>query len=153
MREITHRQLIVLIAVAVALLCAGLAAAQDSSDLLGGRLPDLDPNATGLPDSSLVDFSNLLDGPCGKRGRLFTGRDGNFYFEDGTRGRFWGINVAKDSVFQPTERIDEAVNAIARAGFNLVRLHHIDDVKGLLPPERVGSAEIIEPAKLAALDH
>jgi hypothetical protein len=153
MREITHRQLIVLIAVAVALLCAGLAAAQDSSDLLGGRLPDLDPNATGLPDSSLVDFSNLLDGPCGKRGRLFTGRDGNFYFEDGTRGRFWGINVAKDSVFQPTERIDEAVNAIARAGFNLVRLHHIDDVKGLLPPERVGSAEIIEPAKLAAVDH
>ncbi|MGC9318252.1 MAG: hypothetical protein ACP5KN_09485 [Armatimonadota bacterium] len=116
-------------------------------------MPVLDPNVEGLPDSSLVDFGHLLDGPCGKRGFLFTGRDGNFYFEDGTRGRFWGINVAKDSVFQPPERIDEAIETIARAGFNLVRLHHIDGVTGLLPAERAGTEEPIDPEKLAAIDH
>lgn len=120
---------------------------------MGARLPDLDPNAEGLPDSSLVDLSSLLDGPCGKRGVVFTGRDGNFYFEDGTRARFWGINVAKESVFQPTERIDQAIDAIARAGSNLVRLHHLDDVTGLLPPERAGTADPIDPARLAAVDH
>ncbi len=126
---------------------------EDLGGVIGARVPDLDPNSDGLPDSSLVDFSALLDAPCGERGFLFTGRDGNFYFEDGTRGRFWGINVAKDSVFQPTERIDEAVQAFASAGFNLVRLHHIDGVTGLLPLERAGSEERIDPEKLAAIDH
>ena len=116
-------------------------------------MPVLDPNADALPDSSLVDFSSLLDPPCGQRGRLFTGRDGNFYFEDGSRGRFWGINVAKGSVFQPNERIDEAVDSIARAGFNLVRLHHVDDVTGLLPVERAGTDAPFDPDALAAIDH
>lgn len=135
-------------------LCAGPAGAQGQLPaLLGDALPDLDPNAEGLPASSLVDCSDLLDPPAGKRGFVFVGRDGNFYFEDGGRARFWGINVAKDSVFQPHARIDEAINAIARAGFNLVRLHHVDDVGGLLPPERAGTAEPIDPQKLAALDH
>ncbi|MGM0493194.1 MAG: hypothetical protein ACQER1_09615 [Armatimonadota bacterium] len=135
------------------ILCASLAAAQSSAGLLGEGVPVLDPNADGLPASSLVDFSGLLDGPCGTRGRVFTGRDGNFYFEDGTRARFWGINVAKGSVFQPPERIEMAVDAIARAGFNLVRLHHIDDVEGLLPPQRAGTDQPIDPDALAAVDH
>lgn len=146
------RRRLTLIVLAI-ILCAGWGRAQSSSNLMGDRLPVLDPNAEGLPDSSLVDFSGLLDGPCGNRGRLFTGRDGNFYFEDGRRGRFWGINVAKGSVFQPPERIEMAVDAIARAGFNLVRLHHIDDVAGLLPPERAGTTHPIDPEKLEAVDH
>lgn len=153
MQSSSHRRLICFAPLIAVLLFAGQAGAQTQPNLLGGRLPVLDQNAEGLPDSSLVDFSSLLDAPCGIRGRLFTGRDGNFYFEDGTRGRFWGINVAKDSVFQPPERIDAAVEAIARAGFNLVRLHHIDDVNGLLPPERAGTAHPIDPQKLAAVDH
>ena len=89
------RQLIPLAAALALILCAGPAAPQQQPNLLGDAIPALSPNADGLPDSSLVDFSGLLDGPCGKRGWLFTGRDGNFYFEDGTRARFWGINVAK----------------------------------------------------------
>lgn len=121
--------------------------------LLGDRLPQLDPNGTGFPDASLVDFSHLREGPTDRRGFLFLGSDGKFYFEDGTRGRFWGINVAKNAVFQPREVIDAAVEAIARAGFNLVRLHHLDDVTGLLPAERAGSSDPIDPEKLAAVDH
>ncbi|HUS80905.1 MAG TPA: hypothetical protein VM283_06525 [Armatimonadota bacterium] len=100
-----------------------------------------------------MDFGYLLEGPTDRHGFLFLGTDGQFYFEDGTRGRFWGINVAKNAVFQPPEVIDAAVDAIARAGFNLVRLHHVDGVTGLLPPERAGTANPIDPAKLAAVDH
>ncbi len=81
------------------------------------------------------------------------GRDGHLYFQDGTRARFWGINVAKESVFQTHEVIDEAVEAIARAGFNLVRFHHLDDATGLLPPERAGAPERIAPDKLELLDY
>ncbi len=148
-----------LVAIATAILTASLlassAGAQQEvlSELLGDRLPMLDYNSEGLPDSSLLDLSGMLERPTGNRGFLFAGRDGNFYFEDGTRGRFWGINVAKDAVFQSPERIEEAVERIARAGFNLVRLHHVDDVEGLLPAERAGNEERIDPEALAAIDH
>ncbi|MBM3498503.1 MAG: hypothetical protein FJX74_07505 [Armatimonadetes bacterium] len=114
-------------------------------------LPVLDPNQAPFPDSALVDFSATLDPPAGKHGFLFVGTDGHFYFEDGTRGRFWGINVAKDSAFVPHETIEQAADVIARAGFNLVRLHHIDGVEGLLPAERAGAAERIDPEKLDAI--
>ena len=153
MHSSTHRNLASLVISLAVLLCVGLAGAQQQGSLLGDGIPVLDPNAEGLPASSLVDFSGLLDGPCGTRGRVFTGRDGNFYFEDGTRARFWGINVAKNSVFQSSERIEAAVDAIARAGFNLVRLHHVDDVNGLLPPERAGTEDPIDPDALASIDH
>ncbi|MFW6437767.1 MAG: hypothetical protein ACOCZ7_02030, partial [Armatimonadota bacterium] len=153
MHSSTHRNLTCLIICIGVFLCVGLTAAQERAGLLGDGVPVLDPNTEGLPASSLVDFSSLLDGPCGTRGRVFTGRDGNFYFEDGTRARFWGINVAKGSVFQSSERIEMAVDAIARAGFNLVRLHHVDDVNGLLPPERAGSEEFLDPVALSAIDH
>ncbi|MCS6861385.1 MAG: hypothetical protein NZT92_13805, partial [Abditibacteriales bacterium] len=57
-------------------------------------LPLLDPNVTPFPQSSLVDFSFLLDAPAGKHGFLTTRPDGHFYFADGTRARFFGINIA-----------------------------------------------------------
>ena len=68
---------------------------------VAARIQALDPNVIEFPDSSLTDFSFLLEPPAGKHGFLLPGRDGHFYFQDGTRGRFWGINVAKDAVFQP----------------------------------------------------
>ena len=80
-------------------------------------VPILDPNACAFPDASLVEATDLLEAPAGTHGRVFSAKDGHFYFEDGTRALFWGINVAKESVFQPRELIDEAIAAIARAGF------------------------------------
>jgi len=113
--------------------------------------PVLEVNAPGLPDASLLDFSYLLDAPTGKHGRLFAGTDGHFYFEDGTPGRFWGINLGGEALWQPHEVVDGAVARMARAGFNLVRLHHLDEVTGLLPPGRGGSAERLDPERLDAL--
>lgn len=117
------------------------------------RVPLLDPNRTDFPDASIADCSDLLTAPAGQRGFLFVGSDGRFYFEDGTRGRFWGINVASESVFQPRPIIDAAVAAIARAGFNLVRLHHVDDETGLLPSSLAGGKQRIDLKKLDAIDY
>ncbi len=128
-------------------------AAAGSQPLSINHVAQLDYNAQDFVDAGVVDFSYLHDRHAGERGFLFTGTDGHFYFEDGTRGRFWGINVAKTSVFQPKERIDKAVAAICRAGFNLVRIHHIDGVEGLLPTERANSPESMAPEMLGCVDY
>lgn len=114
-------------------------------------LPILLPGQAAFPEASLVDFSVSLDPPAGKRGFLFVGTDGRFYFEDGSRGRFWGINIAKDSVFVPRETIDQIAGVVSRAGFNLVRLHHIDGTEGLLPSQRAGKPDRLDPDKLDAV--
>lgn len=116
-------------------------------------LPALDYNLHQFPDAGIVDFSYLSQQRAGERGFMFVGTDGRFYFQDGSRARFWGINVAKTSVFQPKSRIDDAVAAISRAGFNLVRLHHLDDVDGLLPPDRAGKPDRIDPEKRDLVDY
>ncbi len=130
---------------------AGAAAALEP--MFVNYLAQLDYNRHEFVDASVIDFSYLHDREAGKRGFLFAGTDGHFYFEDGSRGKFWGLNVAKDSVFQPNDRIDKAVAAVSRAGFNLVRIHHIDGVGGLLPLERAGDPQRIDPEKLDHLDY
>ena len=115
--------------------------------------PRLDVNSHRFADSSLVDFSRELAPPAGERGFLTVNQEGQFCFGDGQRMRFWGINVAKQAVFQPHDTIEAAAELFARAGFNLVRLHHLDDVGGLLPPERVGHVPRLDPEKLDAVDY
>ncbi|GAG32241.1 unnamed protein product, partial [marine sediment metagenome] len=115
--------------------------------------PRLDVNSHRFADSSLVDFSRELAPPAGERGFLTVNEEGQFCFGEGPRVRFWGINVAKHAVFQPHDAIEAAAELFARAGFNLVRLHHLDDVEGLLPPERVGQEPRVDPEKLDAVDY
>ncbi len=156
---VTARIRLILLAAGIGL--SGVAVGQDADEARQPHVPPIvlnylgqfDYNAHEFIDSDIIDFSYLQEAPAGERGFLFAGTDGRFYFEDGTRGLFWGINVAKHSVFQSKDRIDRAVAAISRAGFNLVRLHHIDDVDGLLPPERSGKPDPIDPEKLDAVDY
>lgn len=96
--------------------------------------PVLDPNLTPYPASSLVDRSTTLDAPAGKHG-FVTVKDGHFVYADGSRARFFGVNLAKDAVFIEKEEIDRVVDLFARAGVNMVRIHHIDDTQGILDPE------------------
>jgi hypothetical protein len=96
-------------------------------------LPTLDPNLTAFPESSIYDASGSQDAPAGKHGFL-TVKDGHFYFADGKRVRFFGVNLAKDSVFIEREQIDRLADLFARAGINLVRIHHIDDATGVFSP-------------------
>jgi hypothetical protein len=115
-------------------------------------LPLLDPNVSPFPQSSLVDFSFLLDAPAGKHGFLTTRSDGHFYFADGTRAWFFGINIANHSVFQSPEAIDNMVAVFRRAGINLVRFHHIDERGGVIDLTRDDSRHL-DPEKLDLLDY
>lgn len=78
-----------------------------------------------IPSESIIDVSYLLDPPAGKHGFLKV-RNGHFYFEDGTRARFWGTNVYAPYAFPEKKEAEKMAIRLARAGCNLVRLHHLD---------------------------
>lgn len=75
--------------------------------------------------ASAIDVSYLLDAPAGKHGFLKV-RNGHFYFEDGKRVRFWGTNIYAPHSFPSKEDAEFMAKRLARAGCNLVRIHHID---------------------------
>ena len=73
----------------------------------------------------VLDRSVLLDAPAGKHGKLYTeGED--FIFEDGTKAKFIGTNIVAQANFQSEEEIDRMLDEVAMAGYNLIRLHHLD---------------------------
>jgi len=94
-----------------------------------------------------------LDAPAGQHGFLTTDEEGHFRFADGTPARFWGLNVASESVFQPRERIDAALEVIRRAGFNLVRIHHVDDTDRGLLGDPLGTHPTFRADRLERLDY
>jgi hypothetical protein len=98
------------------------------------RAPIINPNLSTFPESSLLDLSGRLAAPAGRYG-FVTVKDGHFFFEKGPRVRFYGINLAKDTVFIDKGQIDRLAALFARAGINLVRIHHIDDTQGILDPD------------------
>ena len=84
------------------------------------------------PPSSQLDLSGTLDMPAGRHGFLGTGGNGHFYFADGKRARFWGINVSSTRLDIPADQIERVVENFARAGLNMVRLEAIDNRNCLL---------------------
>ncbi|HEY3416152.1 MAG TPA: hypothetical protein VGM23_04630, partial [Armatimonadota bacterium] len=113
------------------------------------RSPTLNPNLTLFPECSFVNRSASLDAPAGKHG-FVTVKNGHFAFDDGTRMRFFGINLAKDTVFISKPAIDRLCDLFARAGINLVRIHHIDDLQGILDPD---PTRYFRPEKLDIVDY
>lgn len=77
-------------------------------------------------EGSRIDMSFLLDAPSGKHGFL-TVKDGHFYFEDGKRARFWGINIHSDRACFPTHsQAEDIAKRLAQLGCNIVRMHFLD---------------------------
>ena len=113
------------------------------------RAPTLNPNLSMFPESSLVDCSSRLDAPAGKNGFVRV-RDGHFVFNNGARARFFGVNLAKDSVFIDKHLVDRLVTLFARAGINLVRIHQIDDAQGILDPD---PKRFFRPERLDLVDY
>ncbi len=114
-------------------------------------VPVLDPNATIYPRSSLHDFSDLVEAPAGKRG-FVESRNGHFYYQDGTRARFWGINVANTSLQESEADIAAMIQNFRAAGFNLVRLHHFDERGGIIDLAAPDSRRFL-PERLKKLDY
>ena len=106
------------------------------------------PNTAVYPYSSFVDRSGRLDAPAGKHG-FVTARDGHFYLENGKQIRFWGINIAKSTTFVDYKEIDKMVDMFADSGFNMVRIHHIDDADGIFS----NNTEYFIAQKLDKLDY
>lgn len=97
-------------------------------DRYGAEDPSTWPSATVTWNDWPVDVSFLSKGdrPAGKHGRVQAKGDA-LVFEDGTPARFWGTNVAAQSLFVGAPK-DVCVQAerLSALGFNLVRLHHHD---------------------------
>jgi hypothetical protein len=83
------------------------------------------PDFQGLPASTFNAGKDVLDAPAGKHGFVKV-KDGHFYFEDGTRARFWGTNLCFGACFPEHRDAEVMAGRIAYFGFNAVRLHHMD---------------------------
>lgn len=78
-------------------------------------------------EGSRVDFGFLLDAPAGKYGFLKS-RDGHFYFENGKRAKFWGVNIHANKACFPThEQAEDVAKRLAQLGCNAVRMHFLDN--------------------------
>lgn len=77
------------------------------------------------PDSPLNIGKLVLDPPAGKHGFVKV-KDGHFYFEDGTRAKFWGTNLCFSANFPDKKQAEMIADRLAFFGFNAVRLHHMD---------------------------
>lgn len=111
--------------------------------------------AFALEDPTLeeIDMSFLLDPPAGKHGFLTVREDGHFYFEDGTRARFFGTNVVGASI-APEKRLAEVVTErLSRYGVNMLRLHVPDSKWGGLIDYTTGNSRTLSPEALDRYDY
>lgn len=100
-----------------------------------------------------------VTGPVAADSFVTQGADGHLYFEggpkDGTRAKFWGINVVASPAFPPKEDAEAYARTLAQLGFNLVRLHHVDQdaPHGVMNPKRGQPGQPdIDPDQLDRLD-
>jgi len=87
--------------------------------------PATAPDYQGIPASVFNAGKEVLAPPAGKHGFVKV-KDGHFYFEDGTRAKFWGTNLCFSACFPDHKQAEIMANRIAYFGFNAVRLHHMD---------------------------
>jgi hypothetical protein len=75
--------------------------------------------ASGPVRGGAADLSGLLDPPAGKHGFL-AARNGHFFFPNGQRQKFWGMNVGWDAL-PKKEEAPIIARRLAAFGINLVR--------------------------------
>ena len=73
----------------------------------------------------VLDFSHLLDAPAGKHGFVQC-KNGHLYFEDGTRARFLGFNIAARSNTPDHITAEKIAARFASMGVNCIRMHAAD---------------------------
>ena len=102
-----------------------------SRSLEGFAFPlDIDTPAAPVPRAWRVEPN------AGRRGKVGL-KDGHLAYADGTRARFWGVNLVNAACYPTHEMADKLATNLADNGVNLVRLHHFDSPKaGGLNPDR-----------------
>ena len=81
------------------------------------------------PNQGILNFSHLLDAPAGKHG-FAESRNGHLYFEDGTRARFLGFNIAARSNTPSHTDAERLAERFASLGVNVIRMHAADAPQG-----------------------
>lgn len=79
---------------------------------------------------SALDTSALNTLPAGADGRIGV-RNGEFVTSDGRPIRFFGVNVTADGAFPTAADAELLASRLAKAGVNIVRLHHLDNPWGV----------------------
>ncbi len=78
-------------------------------------------------DRMPVDISFVFknERPAGKHGFMKAQGD-NFYFEDGTLAKFWGVMFNGGANFPEHDYAKKVARRLAMAGVNIVRIHQLD---------------------------
>ena len=107
-----------------------------------------------LDDTNLdgIDLTGLLDAPAGKHGFVTVAEDGHFYFEDGTRARFFGTNVGGGACAPEKEQARVIAARLAKYGANMLRLHSMDGRWGPLIDDSKGSGRDFNTDALDRVD-
>jgi len=127
----------------------------------GALQPDLDPGPRRadewfplvpaddpLSPASITDMRRLVESPAGGHGPVR--RDGaELRFSDGAPARFWGVNAA---IGATPEVMARQARFYAKHGVNLVRLHPVEGVVGLLEPDPATGRRRLSPERLDRLD-
>lgn len=114
----------------------------------GGFAFHLDPAIARFPQPD----ATRVTGPAGAKG-FVSERDGHLWQGDGTRARFWGINLLSEMCVPPEDASPVLARSLAEAGINLVRLHHCDgDRARIVNPDRKGASDLFDPVQLRKFD-
>lgn len=95
------------------------------------------------------------EAPAGRRGFLQQDAEGRMVWEDGSRARFWGVNLLGDGAIPEASEAEAFAKTLRNMGFNLARIHHIDrEGRGVIDPERgrPGREDPFDDARLDRLD-
>ena len=112
------------------------------------------------PDKMPVDISFVFasEKPAGKHG--FIRADGDdLRFEDGTLGKFWGVNFNGGACFPDKDYAPKVASRLAQAGCNLVRLHQLDaewdtpNIFAYSKGKRVTTTRKLDPKSMDHLDY
>jgi hypothetical protein len=118
----------------------------DTSDWFPFEFP---PDDTNL---DTIDLTGLLDAPAGRHGFVGVKDDGHFYYEDGTRARFFGTNVGGAACAPPKEEAPVIAARLAKYGANMLRLHSMDGRWGPLLPGDDKTSQTLDPEALDRVD-
>ena len=99
-----------------------------------------------------IDLTGLLHTPAGKRGFIHVKDDGHFYYEDGTRARFFGTNVGGSACAPSKEEAPVIAARLAKYGVNMLRLHSLDGRWGPLIPTDQETSQAFDPEALDRVD-
>jgi hypothetical protein len=100
--------------------------------LLAGSVLAAPPPYPYTNSLKLLDFSGWIQKESHYKKGFLTSTQSGFRWTDGTRARFWGMNIANRNLWIERPEIDAVVDSLAASGVNLVRFEALDSKGALL---------------------